>query len=86
MNTEHNTSVTLKCSLYISMAVVIAGLVLFLLNMGDTVLRAGLLFVIISPLIGVIVTTVSLYLERDLKWAYVALILIAISVIGILIK
>lgn len=86
MNTEHNTSVTLKISVYIGVAAVLIGLIVYLLDMGDTLLRAGLLIVIVSPLAGVIVTTVSLYLEKDMRWVAVALILIAISVIGILFK
>jgi len=86
VSTEHNTSMTLRYSVYISMAVVLVGLILFLMDAGDTVLKTGLLLVIISPLIGVVVTTISLYIEKDLKWMYVALILIAISVIGILVK
>ncbi len=86
MNTERNTALTLKYSVYISMLVVAIGLILYLADMGEDVLWAGLLLVIISPLIGVIVTTLSLYFEKDFKWMYVALILIAISVIGILIK
>ena len=86
MNTEHNTSVTLKISVYIGVAAVLIGLIAYLLDMGDTLLRTGLLIVIISPLAGVVVTTVSLYLEKDMKWVTVALILIAISIIGILFK
>lgn len=86
MNTERNTSLTLKYSLIVGMAIVIIGLIVNMLDMGDGILWTGLLFVIVSPLIGVVVTTVSLWLEKDYKWMYVALILIAISVIGILVK
>ena len=86
MNTEHNTSVTLRYSVYVSVLVVIAGLILYMADMGDEVLWAGLLMVIISPLIGVVVTTISLWMEKDLKWMYIALLLIAISVIGMLLK
>ena len=86
MSAERNTSLTLKYSLVIGMAVVIAGLVVYLMDMGNEILWTGLLFVIISPLIGVAVTTVSLWIEKDYKWMYVALVLIAISVVGILVK
>ncbi len=86
MNTERNTSLTLKYSLIVSMAVVIIGLIVYMMDMGDEILWTGLLLVIVSPLIGVAVTTVSLWIEKDYKWMYVALILIAISVIGILVK
>ena len=86
MNTEHNTSLTLKYSVFVSVFIVIVGLILYMADMGDRVLWAGLLMVIISPLLGVVVTTISLWMERDLKWMYIALLLIAISVIGILLK
>lgn len=86
MNTERNTSLTLKYSLIVSMAVVIIGLIVYMMDMGDEILWTGLLLVIVSPLIGVAVTTVSLWIEKDYKWMYVALVLIAISVIGILVK
>jgi uncharacterized membrane protein len=86
MNTEHNTSLTLKYSVFVSVFIVIVGLILYMADMGDKVLWAGLLMVIVSPLLGVIVTTISLWMEKDLKWMYIALLLIAISVIGILLK
>ncbi len=86
MNTEHNTSLTLKYSVFVSVFVVIVGLILYMADMGDRILWAGLLMVIVSPLLGVVVTTVSLWMEKDLKWMYIALLLIAISVIGILLK
>ena len=73
-------------SLIVSMAVVIVGVIAHLMDMGDDILWTGLLLVIVSPLIGVAVTTVSLWIEKDYKWMYVALVLIAISVIGILVK
>lgn len=86
MNTERNTSLTLKYSLMISVAVVIIGLIVHLMDMGGDILRTGIFMVIISPLIGVAVTTLSLYIEKDLKWMAVALILIAMSAVGILVK
>ena len=86
MNTERNTSMTLKYSVIIGMAIVIIGAIVYMMDMGDKVLWTGLLFVIISPLLGVAVTIVSLWFEKDYKWMYVALVLIAISVIGILVK
>ena len=86
MNTEHNTSLTLKYSVFVSVFIVIVGLILYMADMGDKVLWAGLLMVIVSPLLGVIVTTISLWMEKDLKWMYIALLLIAISVVGMLLK
>lgn len=86
MSTERNTSVTLKLSICASMAIVILGAALFFAGLGTDVLWFGILFLILSPFIGIIVTTVSLYLEKDMKWVTVALILIIVSIIGLLIK
>ena len=86
MNTERNTSVTLRVSVYVGIATVVIGLIIYMLDMGDLFLKIGLFTVIVSPFFGVIVTTISLYLEKDMKWVYVALILIAISIVGVLIK
>ena len=86
MTVEHNTSVTLKYSVMASVIIVTIGLVAYMLDMGDDILRVGIFMVIISPLIGVGVTTVSLYIEKDLKWMAVAMILIAMSIVGILLK
>lgn len=86
MNAEKNTSVTLRISVYVGIAAVVIGLIIYMLDMGDLFLKIGLFTVIVSPFIGVIVTTVSLYLEKDMKWVCVALILIAISMVGVLIK
>ena len=86
MNAERNTSITLRISIFVGIAAVIIGLIIYMLDMGDLFLKIGLFTVIVSPFIGVIVTTVSLYLEKDMKWVFVALILIAISIIGVLIK
>lgn len=86
MSVEHNTSMTLRYSVFVSMLVVIVGLIAYMLDMGDGILWAGILMVIISPLIGVAVTTVSLYIEKDLKWVAVALVLITMSMIGMLLR
>ena len=86
MNTEHNTALTLKYSVITSVIIVVIGLATYLMDMGDGILKVGIFMVIISPLIGVVVTTISLYLEKDLKWMAVALILIAMSAIGIFVK
>jgi len=86
VNAERNTSITLRISVYIGIAAVVIGLIIYMLDMGDLFLKIGLFTVIVSPFIGVIVTTVSLYIEKDMKWVCVALILIAISIVGVLIK
>ncbi len=79
MNLELTTSRTLKISICLSITLIILGEILNILNCGTAVLYIGIFLLIISPLIGVIVSTICLSLEKDWKWVYVALILIAIS-------
>ena len=86
MSVERNTSMTLRYSVFASMIMVIIGLIAYMLDMGDGILWAGILMVIVSPLIGVAVTTISLYIEKDLRWVAVALVLITMSVIGMLLR
>ena len=85
MTIESNTSKALRFSVLTAMAVIAVGLVLFIPGITDSVLRAGVLILILSPFIGVCVSTVSLYLEKDMRWLAVALVLIAVSAVGALI-
>lgn len=86
MSVEESTSKTLRFSVYISIAVIILGLAAYFLNMGQNILWFGILLLIVSPLIGVIVTTIGLIREKDMKWVKVAIILIVIAIIGMLVK
>ena len=86
MSVEENTSRTLKFSVYVSIAVIVIGVIINSLNITQNVLWFGILLLIISPFIGVIVTTFSLFRDIDMKWVKVALILIVISAIGMLLK
>ena len=83
MNTNRAVSSTLKYSIYIGIATIAVGLALHLTDNGDSVLWAGLLILIISPLLGVAVATIGLIREKDRKWIAVALVLIVISVMNI---
>lgn len=84
MNINKAVSSTLKYTVYMGVAVIAIGLILFLTDNGDSVLWAGLLILIVSPLLGVIVATIGLIKEKDMKWIAVALILIAISVANVI--
>ena len=86
MNLEDNTAKTLRYSVFVGIGLMVIGLIFHFLEITDDVLWAGILFLILSPLFGVIVSTVSLWIEKDTKWVAVAVILIAISVIGICLK
>ena len=84
MNIDKATSYTLKYMIYVGISVIVVGLAFFITNRGDHILWTGLLILILSPLLGVIVTTFGLIRKKDVKWIAVALILIAISVANIL--
>lgn len=86
MNAEQNTAFALKLSVWLSVTVIIIGLISHLFLGDDTVLEIGIYLLILSPFIGVIITAISLFIEKDTKWIAVALVLIAISAIGIIIK
>lgn len=76
----------LRTGICIGMAIIIAGLVMSFMDMGDTVLYIGILILIVSPLLGVVVSFIALLKERDLKWAGAAAILLIVTAIGILIS
>ena len=86
MSTERNTAVALRYSVIIGIITIAIGIAIDMFGHGTDILWAGLFLLIISPLIGVIATTVSLIIEKDTKWVAVAIALIAISVIGMLLK
>mgnify|MGYP000976647494 CR=1 FL=1 len=55
-------------------------------SLGETALWLGILVLIVSPMLGVAVSMASLFRERDLKWAGVALLLIAMTAVATLIS
>ena len=84
MKLETRTSLTLKYSIYVGVLIMVAGLIINAICDDDRILWTGLLILIVSPLMGVVVSTVTLIQEKDRYWVTVALILVAISVINIL--
>ena len=76
-------SKTLQYSVYVSMAVIVVGLIVHFLEITDDILWAGVCFLIFSPILGLIVALACLIKEKDTKWLIVALILIAISVVNV---
>ncbi len=83
MNMNLAVSRTLRYSVYVSMAVIMIGVILHLAEINDDVLWAGVLFLILSPIIGLIVVLYHLIKENDRKWLIIALILVAISVVNV---
>ena len=86
MNMNRMTALTLRIGMTLGIAVMIIGLVLDAMSMGQDVLFAGVLILIASPFLGIIVTTVALISSGDKKWSLVAIILIAIISIGVILS
>lgn len=86
MNMNRMTALTLRIGMTLGIAVMIIGLVLDAMSMGQDVLFAGVLILIASPFLGIIVTTVALISSEDRKWSLVAIILIAIISIGVILS
>ncbi|MBP3386440.1 MAG: hypothetical protein J6K69_06290 [Candidatus Methanomethylophilaceae archaeon] len=86
MNMNRMTALTLRIGMTLGIAIMIIGLVLDAMSMGQDVLFAGVLILIASPFLGIIVTTVALISSGDRKWSLVAIILIAIISIGVILS
>lgn len=86
MNIESITSRTMKYSVTASIILIIIGVIIDMMDVTDAVLYAGIGALILCPLLGVIVTTICLLIEKDRKWILVAMILIAISAINMAIS
>lgn len=86
MNMNRMTALTLRIGMTLGIAVMIIGLVLDAMSIGQDVLFAGVLILIASPFLGVIVTTVALISSGDRKWSLVAIILIAIISVGVILS
>ncbi|MGI6471758.1 MAG: hypothetical protein ACOX1N_01605 [Candidatus Methanomethylophilaceae archaeon] len=78
------TSKTLWGGAVLGIAITAIGLMVNMLGHGEGVLWAGLLILILSPIIGVMVSAVFLLLAKDYAWASVALILIAMTAVSIM--
>ena len=81
-----STSLAMKVSLIIGIIITAIGLVLSETDIGNRIMWAGLLILIISPLIGVLATYVSLMNEKDWFWVKVTTILIMAITIGLIIS
>jgi Protein of unknown function (DUF1634). len=85
VNVNDLTSTVLKISLIFGLIVTTAGLLL-LDHFGDTILWVGLLILICSPLIGVLVTFIMLFKEKDWRWVKITLVLIVVIVTGLVLS
>lgn len=86
MELNKSTALMLRAVVVTGMVLMVAGIAAELLGMGDGLLYAGILVLILSPFASIIVSLACLLKERDMFWAMVAGILLAITVVGILIS
>ena len=82
MNLNKTTARMLRIGIVIGMALIAIGLILSALGYGDSMLSAGILILIVSPLAGVIASFAALATEKDWFWASIAAILLAITAVG----
>lgn len=86
MNLEHSTATTLRVGILLGLALIVIGLITEWAGMGDGLIYAGLLLLIASPFLGVITTTVCLFVEKDVYWGVIGIILLLITSSGIILN
>ena len=82
MNLNRSTALTLRICISVGMLLIAAGLAMSMCGMGDEMLYAGVLALIVSPFIGVVVSFASLLSMKDRFWASIAAILLAVTTVG----
>lgn len=86
MTLNGETAHVLKWGTLTGLSVMTVGLLLSMLGFPETVLEAGILILIFSPVAGIAVSTKCLIDEKDAYWIKIAFLLIAVIVIGSLIS
>ena len=86
MNLNRTTALALRIGIYVGMFMILIGLVMECLGMGEDVLYWGVLTLIASPFIGIVASLIALITEKDWPWVAVALVLIAITATGLLLS
>lgn len=86
MTLEHTTAVTLKIGVILGLILIVAGLCVMYAGHGDMVLYTGIFLLVISPFLGSIASLACLISQKDLYWATIAAILIAITTTGLVIN
>ncbi|MCL2143727.1 MAG: hypothetical protein FWH44_05685 [Methanomassiliicoccaceae archaeon] len=87
MNLENSTSFVLRYGSVIGIIIVAMGLMAHLADIShsDTMMTAGILIIVLTPFAGMLVSFTSLSVNRERAYAVIALILIAITVIGMVV-
>ena len=86
MNLNHSTALMLKAGVFAGLAMIVIGLCIMYMGLGDYILYAGILILILSPFLGSIVSLACLIIQRDRFWSTIAAILIVITTTGIAIN
>jgi uncharacterized membrane protein len=86
MTLEDNTSFVLRYGSMIGIAVVLAGVLSYFLDLADsgTIMTAGIAAIVFTPFAGMLVSFATLSMNKERKYAVSALLLIAVTVIGML--
>jgi len=82
-----NTSAALRYGIVTGVIIIAIGLLIscFDTSYDEWVLWFGILVMLATPLFGIVVSTISLAMEKDWKWVAVAAVLLSIITTGILI-
>lgn len=88
MNLYDSTASALRYGVTLGIVIMALGVVMdgFDISYSDDVLWFGTLVLILSPLFGVIVSTICLALEKDWKWVSVASVLLAVTIAGMIVS
>jgi len=87
MNLYDSTAIVLRYGIIVSIAIIAVSLVMGLAEMEyyEEVRWFGILALILTPLLGIIISLVSLMAEKDWKWVAVTLVLIVVVSVGMII-
>lgn len=86
MTLNKSTALTLRAGVVLGMVLMVAGLAMSMCGIGDGVLYAGILVLILSPFASIIVSFACLLREKDSFWAMIAGILLIVTIAGIVIS
>lgn len=87
MDLDKATGRVLRYGVYVSIIVMLLGLVVSSFNgsVGSTILNIGVSILVLTPFFSILASSMALFLERDFKWLRVSLTVLIITIIGILV-
>ena len=86
MTLYKNTAAALRYGIVVGIIVIAIGLMTssFDTSLEDRILWFGILIMLATPLFGIVVSMISLAMEKDWKWVSVASVLLSIIAVGII--